>query len=226
MHIHTIPYWSNYCCWATARRLDYYNFMFNTLEEKQSILCDFLWTDKSMFTWADVVKMHNVHYWSLKNLHTSRTLRHQICWLANVWCGIWETQIVEYDLLKGRSLPAPADKHSMWLVWRASFPKCLLDVVSTGQGSSHKASNVRLYVTTEFSQQIIGYGNPTEWPFDSEGLLSLGLHQDTGLNAWAYFSGWAEETHHSCLSHSYTCYALTCPGLNTVRQLIVHFHQW
>lgn len=61
--------------------IDYCNFMLNTLEEKPSLLGNILWTGDSMFTRAETVTVHSIHYTSLVKLHKPRTVWHhiQIC---------------------------------------------------------------------------------------------------------------------------------------------------
>lgn len=184
-------------------------------------------TDELTLKRAGILNVHNVRYWSLEN---PRTVRYQIYWSTNAWCGIWGIHVLWW-IFSRRSLPAPDTKHGTWLVWRAASPKCMSDVISTWWGPSHKEWNVHANITTEFSaNHWIWWSDEVASVFaglDTHGvrMTTSGLYQNAILYKWAYFSDSFEAAHHPSLSHSYTCYAPTS-GLSAVTRSLVLYHHW
>lgn len=172
------------------RRLDYCNFMLNTLEENPSFLSEILWTDESTFTRDGIVNVQNVHYWSLENPHIARTVRHQVRWSTNVWCGIWGTQIVGPIFYDG-TLTGDRYLHLLQntvVDWYEELPlrhACRVWFQHDG-APPHKASNVRAYLATEIGQQIIGYGGAVEWPPRSPDLISMEFYLWGYIKAQVY----------------------------------------
>lgn len=173
-----------------ARRFDFCNFMLNTLQEKPSFFCDILWTDESTFTRSGIVNKHNVHYWDLEKPHIARTVRHQVRWSTNVWCGIWGTQIVGPIFYDG-TLTGDRYLHQLQNMvrdWYDELPlrhACRVWFQHDG-APPHKASNVRAYLATEFGQQIIGYGGPVEWPPRSPDLTPMDFYLWGYIKAQVY----------------------------------------
>ena len=36
----------------------------------------------------------NSHYWALENLSWGESVRHQLRWSINTWCGVWKNRLV------------------------------------------------------------------------------------------------------------------------------------
>ncbi|GFX65902.1 uncharacterized protein TNCV_13231 [Trichonephila clavipes] len=76
------------------RRIDFCNFVLNTLDENPDFLNEVLWSDECQFSRQGTINTHNRHYLSLKNLHQLRSNCHQVCWSVNVCCRIWKSTLI------------------------------------------------------------------------------------------------------------------------------------
>ncbi|GBM74211.1 hypothetical protein AVEN_203411-1 [Araneus ventricosus] len=159
------------------RRYTWCNFVMNNLEGHPTFLADIIWTDEACFLCNGMFNRQNVYTWSLENPTYAVEVRHQLCWLINIWCRIFNDRLIGPVFYKGT-------------LTRQCYLDLLQDVITDfvenlplhqlrnvwfhHDGTpTLKISNVKQYLMETFHNQIIGYGGFVQWPLRSPDLTPL-----------------------------------------------------
>ena len=161
----------------SERRFDFCNWAMNMIENNSNFLSNILWTDEAKFQRTGLVNRHNSHYWALENPSWGDSVRHQLRWSINVWCGIWKNRLVgpvfyEGTLTGQRYLQLLQDNIPEFLEDIPLAELCTIWFQHDG-AAPHKIASVQRFLQDCFGKRIIGYGGTTEWPPRSPDLSPL-----------------------------------------------------
>lgn len=159
------------------RRFDWCNWVLNELEVKPAFLSEIIWSDEAKFSRNGMLNRHNAHYWALENPSWGMSVKHQVQWSINVWCGIWKDQLIGPVFYDG-SLDGPKYLQLLMDVlpdFIEDVPLSLLSALWFQHDGAppHKPNTVRQFLNNTFGPQIIGYGGHVEWPPRSPDLTPL-----------------------------------------------------
>ena len=147
------------------------------LEQAVEFWVNVLFSDEATFTNHGQLNRHNMHYWSDTNPHWLRQAVIQRPWSVNVWCGIYNGQIIGpyffdghltggvYNEFLTTQLPILLEdvplhnRHTMWY----QHDGC----------PAHNAGINRQELNTTFPGRWIGRGGPVHWPARSPDLTPL-----------------------------------------------------
>ncbi|GBL98659.1 hypothetical protein AVEN_19709-1 [Araneus ventricosus] len=141
---------------------------------------------ETRFSRNGMFNRQKVHTWSLENPRYAIEVRHQLRWLINVSCEIFNDRLIgrgNYEgMLTGqRYLELLQDVITDFLENILSYQ--LRNVWSQHDGiAPHKISNARQYLMETFQNQAIGYGGFVEWSPSSPDLTPLDF-------LWGYMKG-------------------------------------
>lgn len=161
----------------SERRLEYSNFIINSLNNNAHFLRQILWTDEAHFTRRGVINFHNLHLWAHENPHGIRPRNFQEEFSVNVWIGIYNNRIFGPYVLPNR-LDAvtflqflETNHHNMWedipLVERRNA------WMQLDGCPAHYGRQVRQWLNTVYGERWIGRGGPVAWPARSPDLNPL-----------------------------------------------------
>lgn len=156
----------NFCHWAQQK-----------IQNNGQFFTKVLFSDKSTFTNHGQVNTHNMHYWSEQNPRWYRQVVHQRPWSINVWCGIWNDQIIGPYFIDGN---LNGEKYNNFL--NEALPELLeniplinrLDMWYQHDGCpTHFTRIVRDTLNNKFPEKWIGRGSRVNWPARSPDLTPL-----------------------------------------------------
>ena len=70
------------------KRLNFCNWLINSVQRDAAFLSKILWSDEATFTRRGVVNYHNLHVWAHENPHAIRPRSFQREFSVNVWLGV------------------------------------------------------------------------------------------------------------------------------------------
>jgi len=159
------------------RRLDFISHMVVLHEEDENILSKILWTDESCFNNNGIVNRRNSHFWSKNNPHWTRETNAQIRWSINVWCGIFNNQLIGPYFYDGTLTGL---RYLDFLVnilpdLMADVPDEVCDNMWFQQDGAppHNANVVKDHLNQQYPSQWFGTNGPVKWPPRSPDLTPL-----------------------------------------------------
>lgn len=76
------------------RRREFCGWYTRQCDENDNFPCEIIWSDESRFTNNGLFNRQNSRYSSTENPHVVRSVRHQVRFGFNVWCGILGSRLV------------------------------------------------------------------------------------------------------------------------------------
>ena len=99
------------------RHYDFCNFIMNHLQIQPTFLADIIWMDQASFLHNTMYNKQNIHSCSLENPRCIFKVRHQVCWLINVWCGMYKNRLI------GRCFTRESYRDpDTWNFWKMQYP--------------------------------------------------------------------------------------------------------
>lgn len=159
----------NFAIWAQNEISNDPNFAHNVM-----------WSDEATFKNNGNVNRHNMRYWSRENPHWLREVNNQRQWTLNVWCAVFNGQIigphffetnlngVMYNAFLNEEFlellrPIPINvQREMWFM-QDGCP-------------AHYAIDVRQTLTAMFGDKWIARGGPIPWPARSPDLTVMDFY--------------------------------------------------
>lgn len=175
------------------KRSDFCNSALIKLEEESNFLRNILWTDEAKFSRNGHVNLHNAHIWSERNPHWLRQQNHQVHWSFNVWCGIYNDQIVGpyfYDENLTSSFYVNRMLRGLVDDFTSSIPLTSVQAMWFQHDGAppHASGLARAFLDANFPGRWIGRDGPVPWPAKSPCLNPLdffggGLIKNKGYEA-------------------------------------------
>lgn len=163
------------------RRLDFCNWALNQHTENPRFLRNVIWTDECRFSQDKDINSQNDHYWSTNNPMTVKEIQNQKRFSVNVWCGIWNTQIIG-PIMYSNSLTGER-YHDMILSggiedFLDNLPLAIHQNIWFQHDGAppHRRSMITNWLNAEFPNRWIGKQGPVEWPPRSPDLAPLDFY--------------------------------------------------
>jgi len=173
-------------------RVEFCNWLLCCLQDDPMFLRSIIWSDEAQLSRNGVVNTHNLHYWATTNPHWLRETTHQDNWRINVWCGLYNQQLIgpvfyggtltgeRYDILLNttindfvEALPL-AQLRNVWFQQDGAPP--------------HYAAVARATLDAMFGDHWIGRAGPIAWPPRSPDLTPMDFF------LWGYIKSCVYET--------------------------------
>lgn len=151
------------------RRLQFCRWFRNELDMDPYFCQKILWTDETLFTNSGIFNRKNKHHYATNNPHLIRSVRPQVRFSVNIWCGLIDNRILGPYFLRGNltgrgyaeflqnGLEEMLDNLSLETI------RNLIYFQQDGAGP-HNAIVVRDILDRRFPGSWIGSNGPVRWP--------------------------------------------------------------
>lgn len=207
------------------RRLDFCNWALNQHAINPRFLRNVIWTDECHFSQDNDINRQNDHYWSTRNPMIFRETQHQKRFSVNVWCGIWDSQIIG-PVMYSTSLTGER-YHDMIL--SGAVEDFLEDIplavhpriwFQHDGAPPHRRNITTNWLNTEFPNRWIGIEGPVEWPPRSPDLTPPDFYLWSRLRKSVYETT-PKDVPELCSRISRACREITPEELDRVQNALV-----
>lgn len=137
-----------------------------------------LWTDETRFTNCGIFNRHNEVLWRRENPHTMQEVRPQVKFGFNVWCGLFDNQLIG-PIIYNDNLNGERYLHLLQNSIQNELDELPLEQLRKIQwfqqdgAPAHNTRIVTEYLQQQFPGRWIGTNGPVLWPARSPDLTPL-----------------------------------------------------